>query len=131
MEILEDNPRISVVIATTNRAGILDETIQSLKNQTLAPSETIVSVASDSDCSEATRSDPHIKVVIGPPGSTYQRNTGMQAVDTASKYILFLDDDMALSRFYLRNCANVMRDCPGSVGVGYNQAGRRANHRRI
>ena len=115
MEILGNNPRISVVIATTNRANILDETIQSLKKQTLAPSETIISVASESDCSEAMKSDPSVKVVIGPPGLTYQRNTGMKAVDPLSEYILFLDDDMALSRFYLRNSANVMRDCQDVV----------------
>jgi GT2 family glycosyltransferase len=105
---MPDIANISVVIASINRPMVLEETLLSLKRQTQAPREIIISLVSESDCTEAAKRDPDIKVVYGPPGSTFQRNTGMRAIAPQSEYVLFLDDDMALSRHYLENCANVM-----------------------
>ncbi len=114
---MPDQPKISVVIASINRPTVLEETLESLKRQTHAAHEIIISLVSPEDCTESAKSDADIKVVYGPAGSTFQRNTGMRAMDPAAKYILFLDDDMALSRSYLENCAKVMEEDEGIVLV--------------
>lgn len=96
-----------MVIATTGRLAPLRCALGSLSEQLLLPREVIIVDQSGSDGVSEMCSGPkwpfglqHIRV---PWRSlTRARNMGASLADEASRWILFLDDDVVLSRGYIR-----------------------------
>lgn len=91
-------PRLSVLIATFNRAEMLARTLPSVIDQDLPPDEYEVIVIDDGS-TDATSSylnalkHPHLKIIRGPnvgQGAAYNR--GLEIAD--GDYVLFLDDDI-------------------------------------
>ncbi|MGD0733398.1 MAG: glycosyltransferase [Terracidiphilus sp.] len=109
---------ISVVIATLNRRDVLHDTVLSLARQSRQADEIVLSVVDPAqDLNPETLKIPGVRVVVGPRGSTFQRNTGVLSVHPACDLISFLDDDVELHPDYLRNGCEFMAQHPEIVGI--------------
>lgn len=93
-----NNPLISVVIPTHNRAALLPRAINSALKQTYTNFEIIVvsdGSEDNTDCimREYCSADPKIKYVSYHPakGANHARNTGIHNAE--GEYVAFLDDD--------------------------------------
>mgnify|MGYP000249302556 FL=1 len=123
-------PRISVVIASRGRPGLLAEISAALACQTLRPTRVVFSVVEGRDLPEAAALYSGALVVTGAPGLPAQRNRGLEAVLSESDILVFLDDDYVPSRFALAGITRFFADNPGHVGAnghliadGINSAG--------
>jgi glycosyltransferase involved in cell wall biosynthesis len=58
-----------------------------------------------------------VRVVAGPLGSSFQRNTGINSVHPDCELICFLDDDVELHPSYLRNGCAFMEQHPEIVAI--------------
>ncbi len=112
------NPRISVVIPTRNRARCLGELVATLRAQSLADWEAIV-VDDGSDPAQArevrelTRPDPRFRVLERdgePQGACRCRNIGARAA--RADLVLFFDDDDLLSPTCLEARVRAMEEAP-------------------
>lgn len=97
-----------IVIASVGRPEILHDTLLSVGQQSV-PFELIVSVASMADVAPASLALPFVRVVMGPKGSSAQRNTGVQAIEHRPECVCFLDDDVEVDREYLREMLSCYR----------------------
>src|SRR5437868_2088871 len=95
-----ENTLISVVIASKGRPDGVDETIESLRGQTLKPQTIIVVVPSIEDLPRKQWGDD-VQYIVGPHGLTVQRNKGIEAIPSAVNYVACFDDDFELKADYL------------------------------
>jgi len=92
---------ISIVIPTYNRKESLIRLLNSISNQSLAPSEIIV-VASgykESELEDLEKQNANIKIIHSSPSVCKQRNIGIS--QAKSEYVLLCDDDIELEKNYL------------------------------
>lgn len=109
---------ISVVIASLNRREILHETLLSIARQSRPADEIIISVVDpERDLKAETPRVQGVRIVIGPLGSSFQRNTGIASVHPGCDLISFLDDDVELHPNYLRNGCEFMGQHPEIVAI--------------
>lgn len=110
--------RFVVGIATTGRRETLSHAIRRLALQERLPDLLIVSPAKPEDCDEAMLAEMPFatKVVRGPIGSTYQRNTILEACDDAD-VVAFFDDDFYADPRYLREAEQLLLANPDIVGI--------------
>lgn len=92
-------PRVSVIIPTYNRWSILTKSLSLLKNQSLKDFEVII--VDDASEQAPPKLEPDIRCfrLKKRMGSPAARNLG--ATRAKGKYLLFLDDDIILSRKYI------------------------------
>ena len=110
--------RISVVIASLSRRDILHETVLSVARQSRPADEILLSVVDpEQDLKAETLKVPGVRIVIGPLGSSFQRNTGIASVHPDCDLISFLDDDVELHPNYLRNGCGFMEHHPEIVAI--------------
>lgn len=84
---------VAVIIASTGRPESLSTAIRHFSSQSQPPAKIILSVASPDDLPADAANAPLVEYVIGPRGSTIQRNTGLNAVAGKPDIIAFFDDD--------------------------------------
>jgi GT2 family glycosyltransferase len=106
---------ISVVIASKGRPDFVKETIEGLQRQTLKPKEIIIVVPSNEDLPAGQWGDEVI-YIIGPLGSSLQRNNGILAIPTTVPYVGFFDDDIELKDDYLEQAVAFMNANASIVG---------------
>jgi len=92
-------PKVSVIIPTYNRWPILTKSLSLLQNQTFKEFEVII--VDDASEQTAPRLGPNVRYfkLEKRSGSPAAKNFG--ANRAKGKYLLFLDDDMVLSRNYI------------------------------
>ena len=95
-----ESSSISVVIASKGRPDFVRETIECLRRQTLKPREIVVVVPAAEDLPENQWGN-EVLYVVGPLGLTTQRNSGIETVSPAAKYVGCFDDDFELKDDYL------------------------------
>lgn len=114
-----DNPLISCIIYTYNRARILPRAIKSVLNQTYKNFELII----NDDCStDNTREvvelfdDPKIRYYCNSVnvGSSENKNIGIKKAK--GDYIVILDDDNEFLPTYFQRSVEVLRNSPPIVG---------------
>jgi GT2 family glycosyltransferase len=109
---------ISVVIPSMRRRDILHETVLSLARQSRPADEILLSVVDpEQDLKAETLSVQGVRIVVGPQGSTFQRNTGIANLHPYCDLISFLDDDVELHPNYLRNGCEFMARHPEIVAI--------------
>jgi GT2 family glycosyltransferase len=91
----------AIVVSSVNRPGVLHETISAIARQTISPNAIILSLCDAHSVLDETARLPLVHVVQGTRGLTKQRNAGFRALPPATKYVLFLDDDVELAPNYL------------------------------
>lgn len=112
------NPLVSVIIPTYNRAEVIGETLQSVKNQTYQNWECIiVDDGSDDNTEELienlSQKDSRYKFFKrdkAPKGGPACRNIGIE--NAKGEFIIFLDSDDFLANFCLELRVQFMKDFP-------------------
>jgi GT2 family glycosyltransferase len=112
---LEMRMKISVIVASTNRPQEIAQLLERLAAQTLPPHEIVLSVVSEKDL------PPHVpagvKLVMGPPGLTLQRNRGLGMVLGDCDIVVFYDDDYLPVKTALAALAEAFAAEPGISGA--------------
>lgn len=112
------NPLVSVIIPTYNRAELIGETLQSVKNQTYQNWECIVVDDGSDDNTEElienlSQKDSRYKFFKrdkAPKGGPACRNIGIE--NAKGEFIIFLDSDDFLANFCLELRVQFMKDFP-------------------
>lgn len=122
---IKDNPSVSVIIPTYNRAHLLGRAIQSVLNQTYKDFEIIVVDDGSTDNTEEVmkgfddRRIRYIRLSQNSGGSSVPRNIGLKAA--RGEYIASLDDDdFWLDKDKLKSQVEFLEDYPDYVLVGTN-----------
>jgi GT2 family glycosyltransferase len=107
---------ISVVLASKGRAEALSETIDSLHRQTLKPKQIIIVVPAREDLPREQWGDS-VQYIVGPHGSSLQRNKGIEAIPDTVNYVGFFDDDFELSADYLEQAVAFLSTSPSIIAI--------------
>lgn len=99
---------ISIVIASKGRPYELEDTISSVMMQDLQPNEIIIVVTDKKDYNESILRHNLVKVYESAPGSSVQRNVGINKTNLQSELIVFLDDDVELASNFLSLVSSYM-----------------------
>jgi glycosyltransferase involved in cell wall biosynthesis len=91
---------VAVAIASKGRPAVLADVLDSLRIQRRAADSVWVSVTERSDVPPEL-DDRVVRVLIGPPGLTTQRNAVIDALGPEVDVLVFLDDDAELHPDYL------------------------------
>jgi glycosyltransferase involved in cell wall biosynthesis len=128
MEEVVRDMKLSVVIPTMNKVALLEQTLNALLVQEMAPGdrwEVVVVNDGSTDCTAAyleqcTESLEVPLVVVSPPenvGRARARNLGARAAQ--GNWILFLDDDIVAPPGLLRAHLDLLEENPGHGTIGY------------
>lgn len=115
-------PKVSVIIPTYNRAGLVGHTIQSVREQTFEGWELIVVDDASEDntrdvvCSIGNSKVKYIRHEVNRGGSA-ARNTGIENAN--GRYILMIDDDDIIKKNHLRTLVNGAKKMGKNWGVFY------------
>ena len=115
-------PKVSVIIATYNRAGLLPRAVNSVLNQTYEEYEIIIVDDASSDDTQqiiAGFDDPRIRSVRHEVncGQSVATNAGIERA--RGVYVTLLDDDDEWPADRLRRMVAVLDDAPPNVGLVY------------
>ncbi|HEY6327701.1 MAG TPA: glycosyltransferase, partial [Blastocatellia bacterium] len=118
---MQDTPRISVVIPTHNRPEGLRNAIESLKEQTVAPEEYELIVVDDGSSPavvlpEDFTGPPLVLVRLEGVERSAARNAGAAAA--IGTLLMFIDDDMQVGPDFLECHLRAQKDWPGALVVG-------------
>lgn len=102
----------TVIIPTRRRAAIVADTVKMLEQQCVLPSEVILSGSEASDLPTVHSHCFPVRTILGPAGSSAQRNSAIDAVNGASACVTFLDDDVELAPNYLEQVQHVFAAQP-------------------
>ncbi|HTC94571.1 MAG TPA: glycosyltransferase [Terriglobales bacterium] len=120
----EKDLRMSLVMATCNRAGQLDQALDSLNRQSVASKlfEVIVVDNGSNDSTEAVvqsylKKQPHWKYIREPkPGASAARNAGVRAC--RAPIVLFLDDDIVADPELIEQHLKSQQESPAVAVLG-------------
>jgi glycosyltransferase involved in cell wall biosynthesis len=107
--------RVSVIICSIGRPAVLNDTVQSLLNQSYAVDEILIGVPSRQDVMQATHQHPAVKLLLTATGLTVQRNACLSQVRPSSELIAFVDDDMEFSSSYMAAMVALFKEHPDVV----------------
>ena len=105
----------TVIICSANRPTILHETVLGLLNQTVHPESIILSLCDEGCALTETKALPGVRCILGPQGSSVQRNTAIPLAQTP--YTLFLDDDVELAHDYIEEMEHIFAEDPSIVAA--------------
>ncbi len=123
---MSQSPRVSIVIPTYNSAAYLAAAVESVRAQTFADWEIVVSDDGSTDTSvalaeELARSDERIRVVRGAHcGVAPTRNRGFQHTSPQSQFVTFLDSDDVWEPGALELLVDALEthpECPAAHGL--------------
>ena len=118
---------VSVIICSANRPSTLHETVTSLTHQTDRPDEVIVCVPDEASAMPETIALSMTRVIIGPRGSSSQRNRAIDQLSPGCDLVLFLDDDVELAEDFIAAIKATFERCPEVVLAGGVDIGHGAN----
>jgi GT2 family glycosyltransferase len=101
--------RLAIGIATVGRPDVLARTLTELQRQTRPADAIIVCAASDADVAGLAGSIPALTVIIGPRGSSHQRNAILDKLEGFDVAVFFDDDFVACPRYLESVEANLLR----------------------
>lgn len=105
----------TVIICSVNRPEILHETVFGLMNQTVRPDAILLSLCDEVSVLPQTEALPGVRCILGPQGSSVQRNTAIPLARTP--YVLFLDDNVELASDYIEQMERVFAQDPSVVAA--------------
>jgi GT2 family glycosyltransferase len=100
----------TVIICSANRPAVLRDTVLGLLKQTIQPDSIVLSLCNESSVLGETQALPNVRCILGPQGSSVQRNTAIPLAHTP--YVLFLDDDVELAADYIEQMERVITEDP-------------------
>ena len=111
--------RICVGIATCGRPQQLRIVVDHLRQQTLQPSNVILSCFSSDDAGELAARDD-LLILYGPAGAARQRNVVLRNLPQGTDVVVFFDDDFLPHQDWLKNVVAAFRDDPSIVCITGN-----------
>src|SRR6476659_842431 len=118
MESAVDN--IAVIIPSRGRPEELAETLFSIQRQTVISQDIILAVTSEQDVSPDVLQADNVTLCIGEAGGTAKRNRAIRALHEGIEIVIFLDDDVELTRNYVEVVRSVFAQRPDLVGLNGN-----------
>jgi GT2 family glycosyltransferase len=116
----KDSPKVTIIVNSYRDLQKLQLCIEALKKVQYNNKEVIVVSYGIPEANIKTAEISHYvdKLILltkdfGPPG---QRNIGFNAADPRSEYALFVDDDVMLSEFAVKNLIHIMMSSP-KIGI--------------
>lgn len=118
---MQQNEKISIVIATMNRVESLKDTLEYIAQSSIKPDEIVVvdqsrdenvRVQNEKLCFEM---DMNIKIFFREPSLTAARNFGLTQV--TNDIVIFMDDDVRVQKETIENVLNIMSD-PSIAMIG-------------
>jgi hypothetical protein len=109
--------RTAVIIATSGRPAIVGALVAILRDQTQPPDHVFVVAAKPADVSGLNGGPGQVTAIVGRPGSSSQRNDGLDLAGSRFSQIVFFDDDFIPSRFWLERLTRLFRSRPDVSGV--------------
>lgn len=107
----------TVIIATRGRPEVLAATLDSVWRQDVPPREVTVVATERSDVPPSAAQQPGTRILLGGPGSTIQRNIGLDVIPPDADPVVFLDDDVELAPDYLARVVQFLEAHPDVVGL--------------
>jgi glycosyltransferase involved in cell wall biosynthesis len=107
--------RWTVLIASTNRPKVLEETVESILKQHVNLVELVLSVPKPSDVTAELRTNTMVTILNSPPGLTTQLNFGLINLREASEFVAVFDDDVELASDYLSQAETFFLENPKAV----------------
>ena len=105
-------PEISVIICTRNRADIIPDALNSLKNQSLIGAKyevIVIDQSTDYKTADLLKNYPDYRYIkLDSRGIPYSRNEGFR--QATGDIIVYVDDDVFFSSDYLENILSFFRD---------------------
>ena len=124
-----ENPTITFIICTYNRANYLDRALGSLRDQKLDTDQTYEILVVDNNSSDRTAEvfnehqsanskdrNPIRYVKETNQGLTYARNRGIR--ESQAPYVVFLDDDIRASEKLITAWLQFFNDNPDAIAAG-------------
>jgi glycosyltransferase involved in cell wall biosynthesis len=111
----EGSMRVSVIVCSIGRPAVLNDTVQSLLNQTYAIDEILIGAPSTQDVMQSTLQHPTVRLLLTSTGLTVQRNACLSQVRPSSELIAFVDDDMEFSSSYMAAMVALFEASPDLV----------------
>ncbi|WFL78328.1 glycosyltransferase [Altererythrobacter arenosus] len=108
---------IDVIIATTDRADIVGETISWLRNQERMPDRVVIVGAAEDDLPSGLEVPFPIVEIIAEKGLCNQRNAGLDFACAKADLVMFFDDDFFAEKHYLANMEEMFTADTDLVGV--------------
>ena len=114
----------SLVICTYQRKKALKKLLNTVKNQTVYPTEILIidgSIDKETEILLKNYSIENLKyfhVTKNQRGLTKQRNFGIEHTNSLSEVLCFLDDDVILEPNYFEELLNTYKKFPKAVGIG-------------
>ncbi|MBU1087438.1 MAG: glycosyltransferase [Candidatus Omnitrophica bacterium] len=127
-------PKVSIVLPTYNRAGLISRAVKSILEQTYSDFELIVI----DDCStDATApiisgfNDPRIKYIFLSKhnGAAFARNEGLKIA--FGEFIAFADSDDVWLKEKLEKQVKVLKNAPDDLGVVYSAVWKVQSKRKV
>jgi hypothetical protein len=110
--------KIAVVIASLGRPGNVATLLRALSQQSLLPSQVILSIEKDADAPPKEQLPAlNVNYVLGPRGMTAQRNRGLERLSADMDAVIFYDDDFVPSTFALEGISRFFLDHPEVAGA--------------
>ena len=109
--------RVAVVIATKGRPAATAWAVRLLARQTLRPAQVILSASCAADLGPYDAAGLRIDELLGPAGSSVQRNRALDALAPDIGVVIFFDDDFAPERHWIERCAQRFDDDPSLTGL--------------
>lgn len=116
--------RFSLIVCTYQRPGPVVTLLDSVKEQTRVPDQTIIVDGSLDSATQEVLSNTtyaHLEYFLVTPeerGLTRQRNYGIQKVAKDIDIVCFLDDDIVLTPSYFESLLDTYTHYPLALGVG-------------
>ncbi|CAH0342906.1 glycosyltransferase family 1 protein [Rhizobium sp. CECT 9324] len=103
-------PDVEAVFVTHGRPDVVSTTVRHfVATQTLRPSSVIISCVVPEDAGDLVALDG-VRVVLGPIGSSAQRNTALTSLKDGTEIVAFFDDDFFADGEWISNAAQIFRD---------------------
>lgn len=106
---------VAVVIASTGRPKILDQTLNIVFEGSRIPDETVVALAQKSDLPEDTDNRKRAAVYVSPKGLAKQRNYGLSKLQKTHDIVIFVDDDLFVHEDYIEKIVSNFKEDPDLV----------------
>lgn len=114
--------RVSIIIPTLNRIGLLPDVLAHLDQQTIAPAEVLLSAPDEGHVVPYVPKNYRLRSVFGSKGLCAQRNRAMNEALEGVDIITFFDDDFLPSNDYIENVVTAFKAHPEWVVVMGNLA---------
>jgi GT2 family glycosyltransferase len=108
--------KVAVAVASLGRPVEVQQLVEALSRQTVAPCAIVVSAVRREDVGDLV-SGGDLQVIFGPPGSSRQRNYALDVLQSNCDVVAFLDDDYLPARDAVERIAKFFADEPDVAGA--------------